>query len=623
MLQLGASSLSASDITALLLGIAVLLGLARILGERARRYRQPSVLGEILAGIILGPTIFGAISIFLINNGFLSHNLFDLLFPLEGGEKIALDGFITISATLLLFVVGLEVDLSTVIRQGKEAITVSMAGIVLPFAFGFTIAWYFPDFLGAGPRGMGEDGQLPFAIFLGIAMSITALPVIAKILLDLNIAKSDMGMLIISSAMLNDLVGWIGFAIVLALLPAAAMLSDTTVVQSTEAVKEIAHQVVNQSGDMAADMGGSNVVTTILITLVFLALMLTLGRLACHKMLPYVQARWSWPGGVLSFVICISLICAAFTEYLGIHSIFGAFVAGVAIGDSTHLRERTRDTINQFIMNIFSPIFFASIGLRINFIDSFDIVIVLLVLVLATVGKVSGSYFGARTAKLGKREASALSFGMAAQGAVGIILGQLAREAGLINDELMVAIVVMALTTSLISGPIMQAVLRLQHQRKLIDFLTDKQVITDPHATDVMQTIGELSKRAAEITGLKAHEIYKSVLQRERIMHTGLPGGLAVPHARLDGLAKPCVIITRHRIGVDFDSPDGKPAQIIGLLLTPTDQPETQIELLSLFAKSFARTAIRQRILEVNSPTEFMAVLNQAASEDSEAASPH
>ncbi|QDU33504.1 PTS system fructose-specific EIIABC component [Poriferisphaera corsica] len=614
MLQLGASSLSANDITALLLGIAILLGLARILGERARRYRQPSVLGEILAGIILGPTIFGALSTYLVAKGFLSHNLFELIFPLEGGEKIALDGFITISATLLLFVVGLEVDLSTVIRQGKEAIAVSLAGIVLPFTFGFVIAWYLPDFLGAGPRGIGEDGQLPFAIFLGIAMSITALPVIAKILLDLNIAKSDMGMLIISSAMLNDLVGWIGFAIVLALLPVTAMvIPDPAAIHSAT---EVVTDAVNNTGS-------SQVVTTILITLVFLALMLTLGRLACHKALPYVQARWSWPGGVLSFVICISLICAAFTEYLGIHSIFGAFVAGVAIGDSTHLSERTRDTINQFIMNIFSPIFFASIGLRINFISEFNISIVLLVLVLATVGKVSGSYFGARLAKLGKREASALSFGMAAQGAVGIILGQLAREAGLINDELMVAIVVMALTTSLISGPIMQIILRLQHQRKLIDFLTDKQVIIDPTSTDIMQTIGELSKRAAEITNLKAHDIYKAVLQRERIMHTGLPGGLAVPHARLDNLPKPCVVIARHRNGIDFDAPDGKPAQIIGLLLTPTDQPETQIELLSLFAKSFSRNEIRQRALEIKSPTEFLAVLNQAAAEEAEATSPH
>ena len=609
-----ATGLSAPEITSLLLGIAILLGLARILGERVRRYRQPAVLGEITAGIILGPTIFGALSAWLVSAGFLNFNLFEHLFPTTGGSALALEGFITISATLLLFVVGLEVDLSTVWRQGKAALAVSAAGIALPFTCGFLIAYNVPDMLGVGPRG--ADAIFPFAIFVGISLSITALPVIAKILMDLNLAKSDMGMLIISSAMLNDLVGWIGFAVVLALVPASNLVSGT-IEQTAESVVQTADPIIQTAAEHADKAAQSSVVTTILLTLIFLALMLTLGRLACHKLLPYIQARWSWPGGVLAFVLVIALICAAFTEYLGIHSIFGAFVAGVAIGDSHHLRERTRDTIHQFIMNIFAPIFFASIGLHINFIQSFDLFAVVIVCTVALVGKVLGSYFGARVLSgMGQRESYALGFGMAAQGAVGIILGQLANQAGLISDDLMVAIIIMALGTSLISGPVMQKVLQLSHKRQLLDFLTEKSVITEPRAQDVMQSIGELSKRAAELTGLKAHDIYRAVLQRERIMNTGLPGGLAVPHARLDNLPKPCVVISRSKAGIDFDAADGQHARIIALLLTPTDQPETQIELLSLFATTFSKNHIRQRIIEVESPTEFLAVLNQAATED-------
>ncbi|WP_432799873.1 cation:proton antiporter domain-containing protein [Poriferisphaera sp. WC338] len=616
MTLLGATALTPSDITALLLGIAILLGLARILGERVRRYRQPAVLGEIAAGIILGPTLFGALSVWLVSAGFLNTNLFEFIFPADGASSIALNGFITISATLLLFVVGLEVDLSTVVRQGKAALAVSAAGIAIPFSLGFTIAYFAAETLGAGTVGM--QAPLPFAIFVGISLSITALPVIAKILMDLNLAKSDMGMLIISSAMLNDLVGWIGFAIVLALLPAAdAITSSIDTVQTTIQTASAALPDATHTDADSGGTGSSSVVTTIGLTLLFLLFMLTLGRLACHRLLPYIQSRWSWPGGVLAFVLVIAFICAAFTEYLGIHSIFGAFVAGVAIGDSHHLRERTRDTIHQFILNIFAPIFFASIGLHINFINSFNIIAVVIVFGVALVGKVLGSYFGARVLSgMGKRESYALGFGMAAQGAVGIILGQLARQAGLINDELMVAIIIMALGTSLISGPIMQKILQLKHKRQLLDFLTEKSVITQPRAHDVMQSIGELSKRAAELTGLKAHDIYRAVLQRERIMHTGLPGGLAVPHARLDDLAKPCVVIARSKTGIDFDAADGKNACIIGLLLTPVDQPESQIELLSLFATTFSKSHIRQRMLEVESATEFLAVLNQAATED-------
>ncbi len=581
MYAIAAESLKPSEVTVLLLDIAVLLGLARVLGELARRWHMPAVLGEILAGIVLGPTLLGA---------FLPVEMFTWVFPPEGDTTVALDGFVLLSATLLLFVVGLEVDLSTVWRQGLAAISVSIGGIALPFAVGFIIAYGYPGLLGAGPRG--ANAPIAFAVFVGIALSITALPVIAKILLDLNLAKSDMGMLIISSAMLNDLVGWIGFAVVLALLPVAPGVAEA-----------------------AASNGGGQVVTTIVLTIAFLVLMLTVGRWLCHRALPYVQAHWSWPGGTMAFVFVIALLCAAFTEYLGIHSIFGAFIAGVAIGDSHHLKERTRDTIHQFVMNIFAPVFFASIGLRINFIDKFDLTAVAIVGSIALFGKVAGSFLGARVSRMSYRESFATGFGMAAQGAVGIILGQLARDAGLISDELMVAIVIMALGTSMLSGPAMQRILQRKQKRTLLSFLTDKHVITEPKARDINQSIGELSRRAAEITGLEGNAIYEAVLQRERIMHTGLPHGLAVPHARLDDLPRPCLVIARNRTGIDFDAADGEPARLIALLLTPSDQPDTQIELLSLFATTFNRAAVRRQAMEIQTPTEFLAMLNQAGAE--------
>ncbi len=265
-----ANGLASPDIMIFLLSLALLLGLARILGEIARQWQQPAVLGEILAGVILGPTVFG-----LVNADW-----YQWVFPDTGHTFIALEGFITLAAAMLLLVVGMEVDLSTVWRQGKAALLVSLCGIALPAIVGMTVAGTWPDFFAVGSRGV--TALWPFAIFVGIAMSITALPVIAKILMDLNLAKSDMGVLVISSAMLNDLVGWIGFAVVLALLPSAATGGE---------------------GEAAASVAHMSVAGTIGITLLFLALMLTIGRWLIHRSLPYVQAHLSWPGGVLVFVL--------------------------------------------------------------------------------------------------------------------------------------------------------------------------------------------------------------------------------------------------------------------------------------------------------------------------------
>ena len=565
------SPLTPTGITVFLLSLAALLGLARLLGEIARGLRQPAILGEILAGVVLGPTVLGAI----LPGGF------EWLFPHEGSTRVALDGFITLSATLLLFVVGLDVDLSTVWRQGKEAVSVSAAGIVLPFAIGFSLAWSMPATFGIGDPNL----HLPFALFFGIALSITALPVIAKILMDLNLAKSDMGMLVIASAMLNDLVGWIGFAVVLALLPKTGMTAT------------------------AASPG---VLGTISLTIVFLILMLTLGRYFAHRALPYVQARWSWPGGVIAFVFVFALLCAAFTEFLGIHSIFGAFIAGVAIGDSYHLTPRTRDTIHQFVTNIFSPIFFASIGLRIDFVGAFSITLVLMVFAVAATGKILGCFSGAKLAKMSTRESWAVGFGMAAQGAVGIILGQLALQTGLISNELLVAIVIMALGTSLLAGPLLQRTLQLKSQRRFIHFLADRGILIHTQPRNANHMIAELASRAAQLTALPAKDIERAVIQRERIMHTGLPHHLAVPHARLAKLNKPYALLATVPDGVDFQAADGEPAKIVCMILTPTDQPEAQIELLNLFATTFGSEQTRRHVLKAQTPTELLAVLNRA-----------
>lgn len=563
-------SLSHSEVTVMLLALAVLLTTARLFGEIAKRFRQPSVLGEILAGILLGPTVLGHL--------WPGANLF--LFPPTGPNAIALSGLTTLAVVLFLLVAGMEVDLSTLFRLRRVALVIGVTSMVVPFTLGFGLGQVVPNFLGMEP---GAD-RLIFSLFFGIAMSICALPVIAKTLMDLNLYRSDVGMSVVAVAIFHDIVGWIIFAMILGMM----------------------------SPD--AKPGGGGIYMTIALTIGFAAFMLTIGRWGINKSLPWLQAHTGWPGGVLGFALALGLFGAAATEWIGIHAIFGAFIVGVALGDSEHLRQQTRTTIDQFISFIFAPLFFASIGLRVDFIAHFDWMLVLTVLVIACVGETAGAVVGARWCGFPKRESWALGFALNARGAMEIVLALLALQYGIIGDRLFVALVVMALVTSLIAGPLMQAVLRQIKRRDLKDFLTDRHVIIDPVARTVESMIGELASRASAVTKLPAGLIHDQVMTRERIMHTGLPGGIAVPHARLRELSKPYVLIAVHQSGIDFDAPDGQPARFICLLLTPADEAEWQIMLLDLVARTLT-PPLRRQLLRCKTPTEFHAVLNQAASE--------
>ena len=405
------NSLSHSDLIVFLLSLSTMLLFSRILAELGKKLKLPIVMGELVVGIILGPTILGMIY----------PELYEFLFPKFGRVPAALDGIFSISVIFLLFVASMEVQLSLVLKQGKIAVYTSTFSMIIPFFTGFAVAWYFPEVFGI--RSSQEEKFL-FALFFGTALSISALPVIARILMDMNLFKTPVGMLIIASAMFNDLIGWLIFSLILSL---AGKGTDT--------------------------MGLGY---TIAYILVFGLFMLTIGKKIIDRILPWIQNKLSCPGGVLAFSLGICLLCAAFTESINIHAILGAFIAGIAIGDSVQLHEKAREIIHQFITNFFAPLFFVSIGLKVNFIENFDAVIVLIVLVLAYVGKVVGATAGAYLGGMRNRNALAVSFGLNARGSMEIILGTLALNSGLISPKIFVALIVMALVTSLTSAPLMK-----------------------------------------------------------------------------------------------------------------------------------------------------------------------
>jgi Kef-type K+ transport system membrane component KefB len=159
-------------------------------------------------------------------------------------------------------------------------------------------------------------------------------------------------------------------------------------------------------------------------------------------------------------------LAAAFTEYIGIHAIFGAFIIGVALGDSEHMTERAKEIVHQFINNIFGPLFFVSIGLYVNFVANFNLTIVLVLILMALTSKLAGSYIGARLGGLRKHQSLAVGFGMNTHGTLEVILGTIALNNGLITEEIFVAIVIMVIASILISAPLMKYSLSLGKKSK-------------------------------------------------------------------------------------------------------------------------------------------------------------
>jgi len=563
-------NLTQDNIMVFFLSLGLLLGVARVLGELAQRIHQPAILGELMAGLILGPTILGS----------LAPETSAFLFPQEGPNAVALNAFTTLAVTLLMLVAGMEVDLSTIWRQGRIGLKVGTAGMVIPFLLGLAVALI-------APRALGSDidaDPMVFSLFFATALSISALPVIAKTLMDLDLYRSDFGMVVISAAILNDLIGWIIFAIILGLIGA-------------------------ESGH------ANNILLTITLTLAFAGVTLTLGRSLIHRTLPFLQAYTRWPGGVLSFALVLALLGAAFTEWIGIHAIFGAFIVGVAVGDSSHLRERTRVIIDEFVSFIFAPVFFASIGLNVNFITHFDLVPVLTVLLIACVCKLAGGVLGARWGDMTRRDAWAVGFAMNARGAMEIILGLLALQAGIIHPRLFVALVIMAIITSMISGPAIKLILRPGKKRTLLDALSSRLFTRELQAVSSRMAIHELTAMACEASGLNASEVEAAVWEREETLPTGIGNGVALPHARIEGISKPIVAIGVSDSGIDFDAPDDKPAHVIFLILTPVDAPDTQLEITAELAKLFRQYGMTERVLKIKSYTEFLALVKSSTVE--------
>jgi len=551
----------AVNITRFLITISIMLFTAKVLGELFTLIKQPAVIGEIIAGLIIGPTILGK----------FFPSLYYWIFP--GGYIIpSIEGIITLAVVLLLLVSGLEVDLTIVLKQGKPAIYTGLLGIIIPFTIGFSLVFGLPDIF----EHVTPFPRILLAAFIGTAMAISALPVIAKILMDIGIFKTELGSVIISAAMFNDTVGWLIFSVIL--------------------------------GYIGTSNHPFSIGVTVLITFSFAIIAVLFLRRIINRSIPFIQEKISYPGGILSFIFIIGLLGASFTEYIGVHAIFGSFIMGIAIGNSVNLNDEVRENLNQFVTNLFAPLFFVSIGLRVNFWEDFNLILVLVIVIVTFIGKVSASGLGAYLGGMDKKDALAVGFGMSSTGAMGIILGLIALEANLINQELYVALVILAIVTSISSAPIMNYIIR--KKRITLTGILKPELVFFTDFKSKEEIIKHLAGSVSNYHKLNEEEILAEVMKRENDSPTGIANYLALPHGRIN-FKKTVIAAAVNKSGIDFGALDGEESRIIFLLLTPKNNNELQLRLLSEIGQKFRNRNKAEEYLTAKNPQEFVKLINK------------
>jgi Kef-type K+ transport system membrane component KefB/mannitol/fructose-specific phosphotransferase system IIA component (Ntr-type) len=555
------------DVIVFLASLAVLLGAARLLGEASRALGLPLVVGEIAAGILLGPTVFGQ----------LAPRAQHWLFP-DGTPAAMTGAYSTVAVVLLLVVVGVEVDLGVLRRRGRTALATGLLGIVLPAACGVMLGFLLPpsDLLDPSKRTI-------VALLLGVALSISALPVIARTLLDLGLFKTDVGLLVMAAAMIDDVAGWLALSLLLGPLRGARV-------------------------DLVS-FG-----RTVILGAMFVVATLVVGPKFIDAALARLQRGTEATGRVLSLIMVVALLGAAATHAIGLHAVLGGFVVGLSLGRSSRIYARTRLVVEDFVRNVFAPVFFATIGLRVDFVRAFDVRLVSLVFVLASLPKLVGCTLGSRLGGLGWREATAVGFGMNARGAMGIILAAIARQAGLLRDEMFVALVVMSLATSIAAGPAMRFLLyREGSEEDVIALLRRGAFVPVLRARTPTEAIGELIDALGANLGDKKRAAHDAVLEREEVGPTGMGDEVAIPHAAVEGLEKPMLALGRSPGGIDFDAPDGKAARIVFLLLIGSRAYEEEVRILASMARATFDARARRELMEAESVADVMRAMGEGA----------
>ncbi|HXR25530.1 MAG TPA: cation:proton antiporter [Candidatus Binataceae bacterium] len=392
-----------------LIQLTLLFVIARALADVMKRLGQATVIGELLAGIVLGPTLLGH----------FAPGLHAMLFPPDVLADHLLEAVAWIGVIMLLLYTGLETDLRILRGVGNATFAVSALGVIVPAATGFALGWHLPAQYLAAP-----DQRLIFSLFMAVAMSISAVPVIAKILIDLDLMRRDLGLLILGAGILDDTVGWLMLSIV-AGLAAHGVLDFLTFARILVAV------------------------------IVFVGFCYYLGANLIVRLMRWVDDRALAEHAGVSTMVAVAMLCAIITQAIGIHAVFGAFIAGVMLGRSARLRRSDRSELQALTIGVFAPVFFAYSGLKVDLFALHGVGLLVLVLGIAIAGKLIGCTTGAMLFGMQVRESLAVAIGMNARGGMEIIVGLIGLSLGVLTQEMYAIIVMVAIATSLMTPPLL------------------------------------------------------------------------------------------------------------------------------------------------------------------------
>jgi len=400
------------DILKLLIQISVLLITARIFGELSQKLGQPAVLGEILAGIFLGPSLLG--NLFPFIHGWI--------IPVTEVQINLLEVITLIGALFLLLITGLETDLALIKHHSKKAAATAFGGLIIPFAAGYIFSLYIPDQLLIDP-----SQRIIFGLFLATAMSLSAIPVIAKVLIDLKLIRRDIGQITIAAGMIDDTVAWIILSIVLGLIGGEAITTGT----------------------IAYSFGK---------VILFVVLSFFFGKLIVKYLVSFTLNRISSRDKILTLIVVFTFSLGAIAQAIQLEAVLGAFVAGIIFAQLPSIPKESIEKVESTAFGIFAPIFFAAAGLKVNLFDLFRTDLILIgaaLIVVAVLSKIIGAYLGSRL--LTKTDHwTALSFGagLNARGAIQIIVATIGLSFGILSQEIYSLIIITAVVTSLMA-PVM------------------------------------------------------------------------------------------------------------------------------------------------------------------------
>jgi Kef-type K+ transport system membrane component KefB len=388
-----------------LLALAVVIVTARAVGALFKFFNQPAVIGEVIGGILLGPSFLGR----------LSQSTLDFVLPHSAAPFLGI--IAQLGVILYMFIVGLELDLKVLRRSGHSTLAISHASILVPFILGMMLALHLYPQL--------SNSSVPFrsfALFLGVSLSVTAFPVLARILTDRRVHKTRMGTIALTCAAVDDVTAWCLLAFVVSM--------------------------------SQAKIGGA--VSTLVLTIAYVALMFFGVRPLIARVIPFLEKFDRVTEGGLALAMVALLLSALATEAIGIHAIFGAFLLGAVTPHDSRIAQELANRLDDLVRVLFLPAFFAFTGMRTQFgllSSQAEWVLCGAIILIATAGKFGGTFVAARLTGLNWTDSAALGVLMNTRGLVELIVLNIGLDMKVISPTLFAMLVLMALVTTFATTP--------------------------------------------------------------------------------------------------------------------------------------------------------------------------